>query len=138
VTDNHTPQQRSANMRAVRSKNTAPEKVVRSLLHRLGFRFRLHQKDLAGTPDIVFRGSKRLLFVHGCFWHGHACRRGRPPASNIEFWHQKISANKMRDARALKLLRGQGWKVMTVWDCQTRNSLLLEKRLSRFLNESNR
>jgi DNA mismatch endonuclease (patch repair protein) len=133
MTDNHSPAQRRKNMQAVRTKNTAPEKLVRSLLHRLGYRFRLHRKDLAGTPDIVLPARRRLLFVHGCYWHGHNCPRGRASATNVEFWRRKISGNKDRDACARQLLRKEGWKVMIVWQCETKNQARLKERLSRFM-----
>lgn len=132
--DNHTPQQRSENMRAVRGKNTGPEVFVRSLLHRLGYRFRLHRKDLPGTPDIVFPARRSVIFVHGCFWHGHNCSRGTPPSSNVDFWRRKIAGNRERDGRTQKQLRKDGWKVLTVWACQTKNPRRLEKRVSRFLD----
>lgn len=136
MTDNHTPEQRSKNMRAVRTRDTAPEKLVRSVLHRLGYRFRLHRKDLAGTPDIVLPTWKRLLFVHGCYWHGHKCLRGRASATNVEFWRRKIARNKERDDRTQQLLRRDGWKVLTVWECETKDRTRLEKRLSRFMKQS--
>jgi DNA mismatch endonuclease (patch repair protein) len=136
MTDNHTPEQRRKNMRAVRTRDTAPEKLVRSLLHRLGYRFRLHRKDLAGTPDIVLPTRKRLLFVHGCYWHGHNCLRGRASATNVEFWRRKIAGNKERDDRTQQLLRRDGWRVLTVWECETKDRIRLEKRLSRFMKQS--
>jgi DNA mismatch endonuclease, patch repair protein len=136
VTDNHTPEQRSKNMRAVRTRDTAPEKLVRSLLHRLGYRFRLHRRDLAGTPDIVFPARRQLLFVHGCYWHGHKCPRGRGSATNVELWKRKISGNKERDDRTQQLLRKDGWKLLTVWECETKDRTRLEKRLSRFMRKS--
>jgi DNA mismatch endonuclease (patch repair protein) len=133
MTDNRTPAQRRKNMQAVRTKNTAPEKLVRSLLHRLGFRFTLHRKDLPGTPDIILPARKRVLFVHGCYWHGHNCSRGRSSATNVEFWRRKISVNKDRDDRARQLLRKEGWKVLIVWQCETKNCTQLKERLSRFM-----
>lgn len=131
--DNRTPQQRSKNMRAVHGKNTAPELFVRSTLHRLGYRFRLHRSDLPGTPDIVFPVRRTVMFVHGCFWHGHSCPRGNLPSTNRAFWQRKITANRARDSRAQKQLRKVGWRVLTVWECETRNQRRLERRLSRFL-----
>src|SRR5208337_4485025 len=131
--DNRTPQQRSKNMRAVHGKNTAPELFVRSTLHRLGYRFRLHRSDLPGTPDIVFPVRRTVMFVHGCFWHGHSCPRGNPPSSNVDFWRRKIARNRERDASAQERLRNDGWKVLTLWECETRNERRLQKRLSRFL-----
>lgn len=135
MADTHTEQQRSANMRAVRSKNTAPELLIRSTLHRLGYRFRLHRRDLPGTPDIVFPARKSVMFVHGCFWHGHECSRGGLPATNLDFWEHKISKNRKRDETAQRQLRKQGWKVLTVWECEMKNKSKLAKRLSRFLEQ---
>jgi DNA mismatch endonuclease, patch repair protein len=134
--DNHTPQQRSKNMRAVHGKNTGPELFIRSMLHRLGYRFRLHRKDLAGTPDIVFPIRKSVVFVHGCFWHGHDCARGKQPSSNVDFWRRKIARNKERDGFTKERLRNNGWKVLTVWACETKNPHRLEQRVSRFLDQS--
>jgi DNA mismatch endonuclease (patch repair protein) len=131
--DNRTPQQRSENMRAVRGKNTAPELSVRSMLHRLGYRFRLHRRDLPCTPDIVFPSRGSVMFVHGCFWHGHTCPRGNLPSSNLDFWQGKITGNRERDDRTKKELRKEGWKILTVWECETKNLLSLEKKLSQFL-----
>jgi DNA mismatch endonuclease (patch repair protein) len=138
MADNRTEQQRSENMRAVRVKNTAPELCIRSTLHRLGYRFRLHRKDLPGTPDIVFPARRSVLFVHGCFWHGHECPRGGLPSSNLDFWQHKIAKNRERDGRAEKQLREEGWKVMTVWACETKNENSLAKRLFRFLERGQR
>jgi DNA mismatch endonuclease (patch repair protein) len=110
---------RSTTMRAVRSVDTKPELLVRSLLHGLGYRFRLHQKDLAGKPDLVFSRRKKIIFVHGCFWHGHDCKRGsRQPKTNIEYWKKKISRNKARDLVSISSLEESGWNVMVVWECE--------------------
>jgi len=133
MADTHTEEQRSANMRAVRGKDTAPELLIRSTLHRLGYRFRLHRRDLPGTPDIVLPARKSVLFVHGCFWHGHECPRGSLPSSHVDFWQSKIAKNQERDDRAQKQLRKEGWKVLTVWECETKNKSRLAKRLLRFL-----
>jgi len=120
-------------MRAVGSKNSAPERLVRSMLHRLGYRFRLHRRDLPGTPDIVFPARRRAIFIHGCFWHGHTCPRGKLPSSNVAFWSRKITGNRVRDKRSEKQLRKDGWKVLTLWVCKIKDSNLLERRLTRFL-----
>lgn len=136
MADNHTERQRSANMRAVRNKNTAPELLIRSTLHRLGYRFRLHRRDLCGTPDIVFPVRRSVIFVHGCFWHGHECERGSLPSSNLHFWQHKIARNRERDSQTQRQLRNEGWKVLTVWQCETKNKASLEKKLSRFLESS--
>lgn len=106
-------------MRAVRSQDTKPELVVRRLVHLLGFRFRLHRKDLPGKPDLVFSGRRRVIFVHGCFWHGHDCTRGaRVPKTNSEYWLAKISRNRLRDQRVRQELDDAGWQILTVWECE--------------------
>jgi DNA mismatch endonuclease (patch repair protein) len=134
MADTRTVQQRSANMRAVRSKNTAPEILVRSTLHRLGYRFRLHRRDLPGTPDLVFPARKCVMFIHGCFWHGHECARGSLPSTNVTFWQTKIGKNKERDTRAQQELKKSGWKVLAVWECEMKNKIRFQNRLVRFLN----
>jgi len=119
VVDRIAPDKRSANMRAVRSANTKPEMVVRRAAHAIGFRFRLHRKDLPGTPDLVFPGLKIALFVHGCFWHRHSgCPRAALPTSNVDFWRQKLEQNFARDQRAQSALREAGWRVEVIWECE--------------------
>ena len=135
--DKLTPERRSENMRRIKSKGMKPEMTVRKLAHRLGYRFRLHRKDLPGKPDLVFPGRRKVIFVHGCFWHQHrdlACRDGRPPQSNLEYWKPKLERNRDRDESALKELGEAGWQVLTVWECETRNAQELEKRLTEFLD----
>ena len=105
-------------MAKVGTKNTKPEVRLRKLLHRLGFRFRLHRKDLPGKPDIVLPKHSTAVFVHGCFWHGHDCRKGRLPTTNVEFWESKIAKNRRRDAEAQAKLIELGWNVRTVWECR--------------------
>ena len=122
-------------MAAVRSENTSPELVVRHLLFSLGYRYRLHARDLPGRPDIVFRSRQCVVFVNGCFWHGHVCSRGTRPASNIEFWQKKIGGNRERDRRVVKELRRAGWRVLTVWQCETKDQARLQRRLFKFLNK---
>jgi DNA mismatch endonuclease (patch repair protein) len=107
-------------MARIRGKDTKPELVVRRLLHRMGVRFRLHRKDLPGKPDVVLPGRKKIIFIHGCYWHGHYCSAGRLPKSRIEFWLPKIAGNCLRDARNVKALRRNGWSVLVLWECQTR------------------
>jgi DNA mismatch endonuclease (patch repair protein) len=131
--DTLSPEQRSRLMSHVRGRDTGPELLIRSMLHRLGYRFRVHRKDLPGTPDLVFPGRRCVLFVHGCFWHGHSCRCGRRPSSNVAFWHEKIDKNKERDKRVQRQLRKSGWQVLAVWECETRDGPVLEKKLTRFL-----
>jgi DNA mismatch endonuclease (patch repair protein) len=135
--DNLTSAQRSRTMRAVRTKGTAPELLVRSLVHRLGYRFSLHRKDLIGTPDIVLPARNCVMFVHGCYWHGHKCARGKPSASNIEFWQRKISNNKLRDRKSVRTLREEGWRVLTIWQCETKDRHRLQQTILRFLREAN-
>jgi len=125
---------RSAIMACVRSKNTAPERRVRSLLHRLGYRFRLHAAELPGRPDIVLRPRRAAILVHGCFWHGHDCPRGaRKPKTNQEYWEQKIARNSARDAETLAALAGRGYRALEVWDCELRDEAALARRLEVFL-----
>lgn len=122
-------------MQAVRSKNTGPEMAVRKLLHAAGYRYRLHRSDLPGCPDIVFPGRRKVIFIHGCFWHGHDCQRGaRVPKSNSEYWIGKIKRNRVRHVRALEHLREDGWRGLTVWECQMKNAEVLLRRLKRFLS----
>lgn len=115
------PKRRSALMSRIAQKNTKPELAVRSLLHGIGLRFRLHAKDLPGRPDIVNRKKRFAVFVHGCFWHGHSCPRGKRPTSNVDFWNTKLSRNKKRDITAAQSLRRNRWTVVTVWECQLKN-----------------
>jgi DNA mismatch endonuclease (patch repair protein) len=115
--DRITPEQRSRNMARVRGKDTQPELRVRRALFARGFRFRLHRKDLPGRPDIILPRYRVGVFVHGCFWHGHSCPRGRRPSSNAQFWQQKIERNMERDRRAVPELEAAGWTVKTIWQC---------------------
>ena len=125
---------RSATMRAIKSKNTAPEMLVRRIVHRLGYRFRLHREDLPGKPDLVFAGRRKIIFVHGCFWHGHRCARGnRIPHHNREYWVRKIRRNQERDTVHSVALEASGWKILTVWECEARVSDELLKKLADFL-----
>jgi DNA mismatch endonuclease, patch repair protein len=122
-------------MSLVRSKNTRPEMVVRQTAHTLGYRYRLHVHGLSGTPDLVFPRFKRVIFIHGCFWHQHRCASGnRMPKSRIDFWRTKLEGNVVRDRRVLSKLRRDGWRVLVVWECQTSNPDKLTKRISRFLD----
>jgi DNA mismatch endonuclease (patch repair protein) len=129
-----TPGARSRIMRAVRSRDTAPEMVVRRLAHRLGCRFRLCRKDLPGCPDIVFPRLRKVVFVHGCFWHGHDCARGaRVPKSNRAYWLKKVAANRARDGKNLEQLMSAGWKSLVIWECTTRDEPRLNGLVRRFL-----
>ncbi len=133
MADNRTPESRSALMSRIGGKNTAPELTVRRLLHSLGYRFRLHRRELPGTPDIVFPSRRKAIFVNGCFWHAHGCRIGRPPKSRPEFWRPKLDRNRARDKRNKSELRAMGWAVLTVWQCQTRKPDMLSTKLVSFL-----
>lgn len=125
-------------MSRIRSKNTTPEIAVRRLLHGLGFRFRLHRKNLPGTPDIALPKYKTIVFVHGCFWHGHSCRDGKRPKSRQSYWLPKLERNRRRHARQARQLRRLGWHVLTVWECQTRNPEKLGERLQRAIERNAR
>lgn len=130
--------QRSERMGLIRGKNTAPELMVRRFIHKMGFRFRLHRKDLPGRPDLVFPGSRKVIFVHGCFWHRHpapGCRLARLPKSRLEFWLPKLDANQARDARDQVALMAAGWQVLVVWECELRDKEQLENKLREFLEE---
>lgn len=120
-------------MSGIRSKNTKPELAVRSILHRLGYRFRLHHKDLPGRPDIVLPKHRKIILVQGCFWHGHTCRLASKPKSNEGYWSAKINGNRARDARTLKALEEQGWNVLELWECEVRCVEGLEERLQAFM-----
>jgi len=133
--DTLTVAQRSDRMARVRGKDTGPELVVRRLVHRLGYRYRLHQRDLPGRPDLVFTGRGKVIFVHGCFWHRHKrCALARLPKSRGEFWLPKLEGNAARDTRNVRALRYLGWGVMTVWECQLRDTKRLTERIRRFLD----
>ena len=123
-------------MARVRGRDTTPERIVRSAAHRMGFRFRLHVAGLPGRPDLVFPSKHKVIFVHGCFWHRHTCKRGTLPASNIEFWREKLERNKRRDREVVKALTRAGWEVMVVWECETRNAEKLTRRLGVFLSDA--
>ncbi|TAN21295.1 MAG: DNA mismatch endonuclease Vsr [Acidobacteria bacterium] len=128
---------RSRNMARIRSKDTQPELAVRSAAHRLGYRFRLHRHDLPGTPDLVFPGLRKAIFVHGCFWHCHArCVDGRFPKSRKSYWTPKLLGNQLRDRRNARRLREQGWSVSVIWECETARSRRLEHRLQGVLSRA--
>lgn len=135
--DKLSPARRSANMRAIRSKNTRPELLVRKLLRDAGLTgYRLHRKDLPGRPDIAFIGRRRAIFVHGCFWHGHECREGQRGAkTRTEYWSPKIAGNRARDERHLQALRDAGWEVLVVWECDLPDPAL-SARLASFVTGS--
>ena len=134
MTDVHTESQRSFNMSRIRSKDTKPELVVRSFVHRLGYRFRLYRKDLPGKPDIVLPRHKKIIFVHGCFWHMHNCKKGCvKPKTRAQFWQDKRMGNRERDKRNIRALKKLGWDIFVVWECQVQNSYF-ELSVSHFLS----
>lgn len=121
-------------MRAVKSKNTTPELLVRKLIYSLGYRYRLHNAGLPGKPDIIFTQRKKAIFIHGCFWHGHHCKRGnRVPATNTEYWLKKIDGNKTRDKLAIEKLELDHWKVLILWECGLKNEEILKTEIQKFL-----
>lgn len=122
-------------MRNVRRTDTAPELITRRVTHRLGYRYRLHNKKLPGSPDIVFSSRKSIIFVHGCFWHGHEnCKLARIPKSNSTFWRQKIQRNRARDTKVISELSKLGWKTLIVWECKTKNTDTLAIIVKGFLD----
>ena len=133
---NHPPSpERRALMAKIRAKDTKPERTVRKLLHRAGYRFRLHVSSLPGRPDIVFGGRRKVVFVHGCFWHQHdGCRFARIPKTRVNYWKQKFEANRIRDAEALFALAQIGWEAIVIWECETKRPEALLSRLRRFLD----
>ena len=133
--DSLTPEHRSWNMSRIKSRDTKPEQIVRSLVHRLGFRFRRNSgAGLPGRPDIVLPRYRTAIFVHGCFWHRHrSCRFAYTPKSRVEFWQEKFAENVSRDTRVTRKLRRDGWRVVTVWECETRSPLKLAPRLQKLL-----
>lgn len=134
MTDVLTPAQRRLNMSRIRGANTKPEMLVRRLVHASGYRYRLHARDLPGRPDLVFRSRRKIIFVHGCFWHGHHCRFGRVrPRTNADFWSAKLAGNMQRDRRVRSELRRAGWKILVVWECQLRDRMRTRRRLEVFL-----
>ena len=121
-------------MRAVKSKNTGPELLVRRLVHANGYRYRLHTTALPGCPDLVFPGRKKVVFIHGCWWHGHDCVRGaRIPKTNVDYWTRKVRRNRARDLASRERLLADGWGVLALWECELKNEALVLKRLLQFL-----
>ena len=136
MTDTRTPEQRRRIMQSVKTKNTGPEMAIRKALSAAGYRYRLHHRDLPGSPDIVFPGKKKAIFVHGCFWHGHDCSKGKASKSRQEYWGPKLTANKARDERNLAALEELGWQVAVVWQCEIRDMDNLTVRLGAFLSQA--
>jgi len=134
MNDSKASKERSRIMRAIKSKDTKPEMVVRRLLFSKGFRYRLHDKTLPGKPDIIFKSKNKIIFVHGCFWHGHDCKRGsRIPKKNREYWTQKIRKNVIRDSKHLSDLKALGWDILILWECELKELEAIELKLKEFL-----
>ncbi|MSR13234.1 MAG: DNA mismatch endonuclease Vsr [Gammaproteobacteria bacterium] len=132
--DTLTPSERSARMALVKASNTKPEIAIRKLVYALGYRYRLHDKKLPGTPDLVFSSKKKIIFVHGCFWHRHAsCKLARLPKSRLGFWLPKLESNRKRDLVSKRALKRMGWQVMIIWECQAGRTTWLGRQLSEFL-----
>lgn len=129
-----TPEQRRRNMSRIGGKNTGPELFLRRLVHSMGYRYRLHRRDLPGKPDLVFSSRNKVIFVHGCYWHVHTCRYGQVrPATNAQFWQKKRANTVLRDRRNLQELKSRGWTALVVWECEMRKGADLEDRIRRFL-----
>lgn len=136
MADKISADRRSRNMAAIRSKNTKPEMIVRQMVHSMGHRYRLHRKDLPGKPDLVFGPRRKVIFVHGCFWHQHpdpGCKDSRLPKTRLDYWLPKLERNVERDHSCQKMLEEMGWCVLTVWECVVRDKPALECRLTEFL-----
>lgn len=138
MADTLTPAERSARMARVRARDSKPEMLVRRLIHAMGFRYRLHDRSLPGAPDLVFRGRRKAIFVHGCFWHRHpdpACKLARMPKSRLDFWGPKLQGNRERDLRQEAELKALGWDFLVVWECELRDKEQLANALFEFLNK---
>jgi DNA mismatch endonuclease (patch repair protein) len=136
MADVHSPQQRSFNMSRIRNRDTKPEIIVRSIVHGMGYRYRLHKSSLPGTPDLVLVRHEKIINVHGCFFHMHTCKYGQVrPVTNESFWSNKRLSNVKRDRRNLRSLKKAGWHVMTIWECETRDISKLAKKIAKFLTD---
>lgn len=127
---------RSERMSRVRSRDTKPEMIVRRLVYNIGYRYRLHDKALPGNPDLAFKARRKVIFVHGCFWHQHGCRHYRMPRTRRDFWEPKLERNKARDVQVRGEIRALGWQSMVIWECQTKNQTRLQDRITAFLETS--
>jgi DNA mismatch endonuclease, patch repair protein len=137
--DTISKERRSANMRAIRAQDTKPEMRLRRLIHGMGFRYRLHRRNLPGTPDLVFSARRKVIFVHGCFWHGHSCRRGfRVPRSNTAYWGDKLERNRRRDLANQESLEQLGWTTLVIWECELSDLGALSIRARSFLGPPSR
>ncbi len=135
--DTLTPTERSARMARVKGKDSSAEMTIRRLVHRMGFRYRLHGAKLPGRPDLVFRGRRKVIFVHGCFWHRHPdpdCKLARLPKTRQDFWIPKLEGNRARDLRQLEALEALGWSALTLWECALKNEAFLENEIRTFLD----
>ena len=135
MADKITPARRSENMRRIKSKGMKPEMIVRRLVHGLGYRYRLHRRNLPGKPDLVFGPRRAVIFVHGCFWHQHDCRDGRVPSSNQDYWKPKLARNVERDAQVRRKLEALGWRLLVIWECEINDKVALSDRLIAFLGK---
>lgn len=134
MTDIFSSEKRKWIMSRIKDRDTRAEMVVRSSLFSMGYRFRLHRKDLPGHPDIVLPRHEKVIFVHGCFWHGHqGCTRSKRPSSNVDFWNKKLDQNQERDTRFYEALKRLGWHILIVWECETKNPQMLQSKLKGFL-----
>lgn len=132
--DTLSAEERSARMALIRNKDTKPERLVRSLVHGMGYRYRLHSGKLPGRPDLVFGKRRKTIFVHGCFWHRHpACKLARLPKSKLDFWKTKLESNRKRDMRNQKALKKMGWSVLVIWECELADLQLVARRVEKFL-----
>ncbi|MBO2971053.1 very short patch repair endonuclease [Burkholderia pseudomallei] len=135
--DSLTPAERSERMSRIKGKDTKPELIVRSLIHRMGYRYRLHRKGLPGRPDLVFAKRRKAIFIHGCFWHRHeGCHLARLPKSRLDFWLPKLEANAARDKEVEQRLAELGWKVLTIWECEVKEEEALASRIRAFLDDT--
>lgn len=128
--------QRSERMSRIRSKNTKPEMIVRRLVYHSGFRYRLHVKELPGKPDLVFTSRKKVIFVHGCFWHQHGCNHYRMPHSKLDYWLPKLQRNVERDKEDIKLLESEGWAVLIAWECEVEKTEFIKQKILQFLTKA--
>jgi DNA mismatch endonuclease (patch repair protein) len=138
MADTLTPAERSERMGRVRGKDTKPEMLVRRLVHGMGYRYRLHKHDLPGCPDLVFSRLRKVIFVHGCFWHRHpdpACRLARMPKSRLDFWSAKLEGNRLRDEKNQSTLLVMGWRFLVIWECEVRDMQNITKKIKSFLEE---
>ncbi|MDO8926797.1 MAG: very short patch repair endonuclease [Sideroxyarcus sp.] len=138
MVDHVSKEKRSEIMKRIRGKDTTPELVVRKLIHSMGYRYRLNVRGLPGRPDIVFANRKKVIFIHGCFWHRHGCKKGKPPKSNLEYWLPKLKDNQTRDVRNQRHLASLGWKTLVIWQCETKDTNGLKKIIAKFLGRNSR